>query len=71
MNDPYDVQPATHDAKALRDWTRANTKARAANLADTTTRRRKCTRTAEPGITVCQSCRMSAVRRGKKRKEKK
>jgi len=47
------------------------TKARAAYLADTTTRCRKCTRTAEPGITVCQSCRMSAVRRGKKRKEKK
>jgi len=71
VNDPYDIQPRTHDAKALRDWTRAIEKARAAYLADTTTRCRKCTRTAEPGITVCQSCRMSAVRRGKKRKEKK
>ena len=56
---------------ALATWTAEVNRARRAYLADTTTRCRKCTRTAEPGITVCQSCRMSAVRRGKKRKEKK
>ena len=57
---PHGIAPRydEDDAKALRDWTRAIAKARAAYLADTTTRCRKCSRT-------------SAVRRGKKRKEKK
>jgi len=68
---PYSIQPRTYDAAALRAWSREIARARDDYLDHPTGRCRKCTRTAEPGTTVCQSCRMSAVRRGKKRKEKK
>ena len=53
----------------LAAWTRANVRSRLAYYAHVHSPCRKCSRTAEPGITVCQSCRMSAVRRGKKRKK--